>query len=274
MQLTRVLKQGMSGPDVGAVQAGLFITTDEQFGPETAAAVIDYQGSHKLPVTGFVDQQTMDSILAARPLPSAKLDALGRFIRFAGEGKYVLGAGGTNPRQATPFTWRGAQYGSDCIGAVMWAVGCPRHHDAFDEYEGDINVDSALMNAGLAGLGGKGSKTFFSPLDGPMHPGVIVCFRSVWEKDIPGSTAPPSGLVRMGHVGMVAGWTGLTDPAHPEATPWDHQTSSLVTMECCYRIPACRLGHNVNFIDGKTVRGVTNADWGIQFLTFNGPVET
>lgn len=274
MNLTRLLKLGCTGPDVGALQAGLFIDTDEKFGPQTEAAVRDYQESHKLTVDGVVGPRTWESIMAARPLPNPKLDAVGRLVRFAGEGKYILG-GSASPNAATPWSWVGAQRGADCVGGVLWALGCKRHDDSFPEYEGDINTDSMLMDAGLCGLGGKGAQAFFSPLTGPMHPGVIVVYRSVWRKDMPmdwrqANPGNESTMVAMGHTALIAGWTGLKDPEHPEDSPWDMQLATLVTVEVCLRFPACRLGHNVNFL-ARAVHGIVNPDWQPQFITFHGP---
>ncbi len=278
MVLTRVLLLGSTGNDVGAAQSALGLVPDNIFSAAVDAAVRDYQNAHNLAVDGRIGPITWASLMTPRPLPSAKLDAVGRLVHFAGMGKYVLGAGGTNSRKNTPFTWKGAQYGSDCAGFVLWGLGCSRHHDAFPEYEGDINTDSALMDAGLAGLGGAAGRKFFAPLSGPMHPGVCLIYRSVWRRDMPadwvaGNPGKPGDMIRMGHFGMVVGWDGLKNPEKPEETPWNHRTESLVTVECCYRIPAVRVGRNQNFVDGSTVHGMRNPDWGVQFVSFVGPVE-
>ncbi len=271
MELTRNLSRGANGEDVKALQSALGLMPDGIFGPATEAATRDYQTAHKLAVDGVVGQITWASLMQPRGLPNGKLDAVARLAKFAGSGKYVLGAGGTNPNQATPFTWIGAQYGSDCIGAVMWALGCPRHHPDFPEYEGDINTDSALMDAGLFGDEGAGRQAFFAPLTGPMHPGVIVIYRSVWERDLDRLRFGKGAMVHMGHVGLIVGWTGLKNPERPQDNPWDHHLTSLITVECRASWPAVRLGQNVSFTGNGTVKGVTNPRWAPQFLTFHGP---
>lgn len=274
------LKQGSTGQEVVRLQNLLgSVDPDGAFGPNTERAVMAYQAANDLVSDGVVGPKTWARLQRPLPVVDTDLDAVGRLAGFAGRGKYVLGAGGTKPTAPTPFTWRGAQNGSDCIGAVMWALGCPRHHTAFPEYQGDINTDSALLDAGLFGEGdtGKGGCKFFRPTaPGEVHPGTIVIYRSVWARDVwPGQSEDhghaPHDMIRMGHVGLVAGWDGIgPDPAHPLAG-WDGAMRSLVTAECCANWPAVVLGRNRHFLDGGAVAGVGNPDWRVRFLEFVGP---
>lgn len=251
------------------------VDPDGAYGPTTQRAVMAFQAANGLKPDGIAGPLTMAAL--ARPIPPADsdLDAVARLAGFAGRGKYVLGAGGTDPKKPVPFTWRGAQNGSDCIGAVMWALGCPRHHDAFPEYEGDINTDSALMDAGLFGGDGKGLKKFFRPCEG-VKPGTVIIYRSVWMRDLhpgygAGEDEDPSHMVRMGHVGLVVGWDGIgPDPAKPE-TAWNGDPRTLTTVECCAEWPAVVLGRNKHFVDTGTVHGVTNPNWRVKLLDFVGP---
>lgn len=273
----RTLRLGDSGPAVKALQMLLAsIDADGVFGAGTELALLAFQRANGLTPDGIAGPLTVAALTKPVPPGDSDLDAVARLVGFAGRGKYVLGAGGEKPTSPTPFGWRGAQNGADCIGAVMWAEGCPRHHDAFPEYEGDINTDSAIMDAtGL--MGGKGLRKFFTPVEpGGVKSGTIVIYPSVWARDVwPGHEAEhghkPGDMVRMGHVGLVVGWDGIgPDPSRPEKG-WDGVTSHLVTVECCASWPAVRLGRNVHFIDGTVVAGVRNANWGVRFLEFVGP---
>ena len=51
----KMLKRGDSGPDVQTLQSKLLLKQDGQFGPMTEKAVIRFQLSNNLPVTGIVD---------------------------------------------------------------------------------------------------------------------------------------------------------------------------------------------------------------------------
>lgn len=273
-----LLRIGDTGPAVKALQTrlnvlGHEVTPDGIFGPRTEAAVKEFQGLKELPSDGIVGPMTRAKLRQSPDL--AGLNAISRLIQFNQRGRYVLGAGGTNPNAATPFTWKGAQNGSDCIGAVCWGLGIPRSHPQFPEYEGDISCDSALMDAGLL-AGGKGGKKFFAPVEtADVVPGVLVSFpsiraRELWPEGMDGWQ--PSSRVRIGHIGVVAGWDGLQDPFKLDEHPWDGDPRTLVTIECRSSWPAIRLGRNVSFLNRENyARGSykwTNEKWGVRFMRF------
>lgn len=211
------------------------------------------------------------------------LAAVVRLATLAGTGKYKLGAGGMSPNSNTPHSWVGGVYGSDCIGAVMWALRQYRKHKDFPEYRdnkgyGHINCDSAMMDAALI-KGGKGLGKFFRALRPEnVYPGCIVIYPSIRAEEVGLEKKYRKGYrVRIGHVGFVAGWEGLVDPqmafveAPEEGTKWDGDMKKLVTLECCSSTPAIRMRRNVNFLDGSKWKGHENEAWGVRFMEYAGP---
>lgn len=207
------------------------------------------------------------------------LNAVVRLASLNGKGKYLLGGGTNNPNSPNPFSWKNGVYVSDCSRAVCWGLKVqPGGNKLFPEYDGDINVDSMMLDAALL-PGGKGLGKFFRYVPrAKVYPGCIVAYRSIRAKEIPESTKPPQTRVRIGHVGLVAGWAGLVNPQDafveaPEGdAKWDGKLSSLVTVECCASTPAIRLRRNVNFTDSKTKFGAhENPAWGVIFMEYVGP---
>lgn len=175
--------------------------------------------------------------------------AVARLNKFKGQGNYVLGAGNKNPNSPTPFEWKGGVYGADCISVVLWAYMVPKHHPNFPEYEGDINVDSALMDAGLL-QGGKGSRAFFTPVvDKKMVLiGDLVAFPSVRAKELNDTSIAPSTRCRIGHIGLIAGWRDINQEKPDEyETPWSGKLNDLVVLECSSGWPAIKFGYDKNF---------------------------
>lgn len=212
------------------------------------------------------------------------LAAVVRLAALNGTGKYILGGGGKNPASPTPHTWVGGVYGSDCIGAVMWALQHPRFDPGFPEYGGWINCDSAMMDAAVA-TGGKGLGKYFRYVPRTkVYPGCICIFPSIRAHEIGPEYVKKYGLThrcRIGHVGLVAGWEGLVNPEAAfvespadgaERVVWDGKLTSLMTVECCGSSPAIRFRRNVNFTDhALTFAGKTNEAWGVKFLEYVGP---
>jgi sortase A len=67
----RQLMEGMTGPDVKELQRLLGLPQTGTYGPETTAAVSEFQSEHGLPVVGQVGSQTKDA-LARRPRPPSR----------------------------------------------------------------------------------------------------------------------------------------------------------------------------------------------------------
>lgn len=209
------------------------------------------------------------------------LSAVVRLAALNGRGRYLLGGGTNNPNSPTPWSWKNGLYVADCSRAVCWALKIqPGGNKAFPEYDGDINVDSMMLDAALI-PGGKGLGRFFRVVPRTkVYPGCLIAFRSIRAKEIPelAKKHPPQKRVRIGHVGLVAGWDGLVDPqavlveAPPDDLKWNGKLSSLVTVECCASTPAIRMRRNVNFLDSKTkFQGHERPEWGVFFMEYAGP---
>jgi hypothetical protein len=206
--------------------------------------------------------------------------AVARLCQLKGQGNYCLGAGNKNPNSTTPFEWKMGYYGCDYISAVLWAYRCPKHHPSFPEYEGDINVDSALMDAGAI-AGGKGSQAFFTEIHDPasVRIGDLVAFPSVRAHELNDSTLPAESRCRIGHIGLIAGWRGINQEKPNEAeTPWNGNFADFVICECSSGWPAIKFGYDKNFNARKnrTVciwKGVetVNDKWRSRIVRYIGP---
>lgn len=159
-------------------------------------------------------------------------EAVERLDQFVGKGTYGLGAG-AGPNSPTPFNAAGA---CDCIAAVMWAWKQARHDGGFPEYEGDINVDSALMDAGAI-PGGFGRQRYFKLVPvGEAILGDIVMYPSVRASELGDTSFPPQTRLRIGHTGFVRGlYAG------------DTNIKSWWILECSAGNPAIKDHKDVNF---------------------------
>ena len=280
-----VLGPGVSGDPVRQLQARLMElgyhpgAADGVFGPLTEAAVREYQTAVGLTPDGLAGPLTHAKLFPSRSPDLAGINAVARLMQFRDEGKYALGGGGVNPNSNTPWTWVGSVYGADCIGAVCWALGIPRSTPQFPEYEGDIGVDSALMDAGLI-PGGAGGRKFFAPVDAAdVVPGHLVAFPSIrahelWPWNEAAHGFKPQSRVRIGHIGFVVGWDGLTDPFQLNVNTWNGDAATLITLECRASTPAIRLGRNVSFRwrDAYARGGDTwtNPAWECKYMRYVG----
>lgn len=159
--------------------------------------------------------------------------AIARARSMIGKGiRYKLGAGGRNPNNATPETFRDGVLGSDCAGFVAWSWGFdrlqsptlkgrpgqfnptskgslsgytlldaikPSEYNFFDYYGGWINTDSMLQDAF------DNNADWFTHLPKPI-PGAIIVYGSVGKgKDR-----------RIGHEGLVVEAPIIWDPKDVE----------------------------------------------------------
>jgi hypothetical protein len=297
VQNPEVLQRGDTGQEVYLLQSLLKIQVDGVFGPQTEVAVRRFQQAKGLEVDGIVGEKTREALMelvpntpSTPPTPPTRvtdpvqlrgLQAAARLASLKGQGKYGLGAGGTNPNSATPFGWWNGLYACDCIGAVCWAFGIPRKMASFPEYGGDINVDSMMMDARAIEGYDKGEQRFFKVIPKELvRPGSIVCFPSVTagelgvEKDNPRWTK--STRLRVGHVGIVCGWKGLADVGDPHATPWSGDIAELTVVECSGGNPAVKFGLDQNFHAHDERREYTYGEksfreerWRTQFVEFH-----
>lgn len=66
MTASRILHLGLRGDDVGAIQKILNLTQDDNFGPQTEAAVQKFQKDHGLTPDGFVGSLTLAALQAEK----------------------------------------------------------------------------------------------------------------------------------------------------------------------------------------------------------------
>jgi hypothetical protein len=170
--------------------------------------------------------------------------AVKRLKQWVGHGAYGLGKGDKDSKSDTPFEYVGSapdglKRQADCIAAVLWAYGAPRHHPDFPEYEGDINVDSALMDAGCI-KGDFSAKKFFRELADGKNAAVgdILMFPSVRAAELHDTTQRPDTRIRIGHTGLVAGFR--------DDKP-TNRIADMVVLECSGGYPAVKLGFDKNF---------------------------
>ncbi len=127
---------------------------------------------------------------AARHPAVAVHPAVSRARSMVGKLNYVLGAGGRDPKAATPETTRDGRKGCDCVGFVMWCLGIDRFQSTFALYGGWMNTDSTVADA-------EGPVSWWELRE--LHdarPGDLVVFPSV-DLDHDGDRD------RIGHVGIV-----------------------------------------------------------------------
>lgn len=189
-------------------------------------------------------------------------EAVNRLRPFVGRGVYGLGAG-TSWRNPTPFSTANR---CDCSAAVLWAWKQERHDENFPEYEGDINVDSALMDAGLI-PGGKGKQRYFKPVAlTDARVGDIVMFPSVRASELDIASVPAATRIRIGHTGLVAAIHG------PTVADWE-------VLECSASGKyAIKLGPDYNFHIHNMRRVVTyngrifaSDKWQTRVVRYVGP---
>lgn len=188
-EAVRILQQAL-------VDAGYSISVDGSFGPQTLQCVKAFQKARGLPITGEADQALLSTLKVpvTRPLALPQLRPLADILSRAWywvtqNAKYVLGAGGRSPDAPTPFTTKGADVGSDCVGWALWALGIDRYQPKlFTYYDGWMNTDSIIADAKTKVGGG-----LWQLLSKP-EAGCLVVFPSLYKD---------GRMIRMGHVGLV-----------------------------------------------------------------------
>jgi peptidoglycan hydrolase-like protein with peptidoglycan-binding domain len=65
-----LFRQGQSSPTIAIAQKALGVTADGAFGPLTFKALVSWQASHGVPVTGVLDKATWAKLVPSSPSPS------------------------------------------------------------------------------------------------------------------------------------------------------------------------------------------------------------
>lgn len=203
-------------------------------------------------------------------------EAVNRLLKFVNTGTYGLGKGDKNALADSPFEFVASAPGPstaknqcDCIGAVLWAFASPRHVPLFPEYEGDINVDSALMDAGCI-KGDHSLRKFF--VEQPIgEPGDILMFPSVRAGELGDTSVPASTRIRIGHTGLITG--SMTKNRDP-----NYYIANFSVLECSSGTPAVKHGWDANFHGQNNRANVTwkgnvhtNHSWRTRIVRYVGP---
>ncbi len=192
---------GDKGEDVRQLQLLLQITADGEFGPKTKEAVRKFQEDNGLVADGIAGPKVMALLAKRKPTRPAlrKLaDSLARaWHQTTQKARYILGEGGRNPANLTPFTpnAKGA-LGSDCVGFVLWCLGIDRYQpELFGFYDGWMNTDSIIMDAKYSDTYVQRKKPRLWKLLNRPEVGSLVIFPSLRNS--------AGKMTRMGHVGIV-----------------------------------------------------------------------
>lgn len=201
-------------------------------------------------------------------------EAVSRLLKFVNMGTYGLGKGDKDELAASPFQFvatapRNAKNQCDCIAAVLWAFKCPRKTGMFPEYGGDINVDSALMDAGCI-KGDYVLRKFFVELE-VGEPGDILMFPSVRAGELGDKSYPAAARLRIGHTGLITGQRVK-----------NCDTTSIIAnysvLECSSGSPAIKHGWDTNFHVQNNRANVTwqgtvhtNPSWRTRVVRYVGP---
>jgi hypothetical protein len=211
-------------------------------------------------------------VITVRPTTAA--EAVARALAFAGTAgatvTYQLengGGGGRDPWAPTPTpTGR-----LDCSGFACWASGYPRHIADFAEYDGDINVDSAIMDADrkrsyfaevAAGQAQPGDWVVYPSRDRG-HPGglvghvaVIVAVPQGWQLDRNGQGYTALRVVQCAafHGRAIretdgAFWDGLDHGGHPKASRILRPTRYVAAAPAAHEMTAALLAGALPALD-------------------------
>lgn len=186
---------------------------------------------------------------ASTPLP--RVDPVVRARGRVGTGRYLVGAGGLDPRAAIPDTSRGIRTGCDGAGFLAWCLGYPRHHRDFVWGWDWINPDSMIVEAEARGA-------WFRPVSRP-EVGAVLAYPSIdLERD--GRTD------RAGHAGLIVAaptsWNGT-------ASAW----SAIRVIHCSLSIQrrrgyAIAETHAADWAQRAVFRGASLPRWRTRILRY------
>lgn len=114
--------------------------------------------------------------------------------------RYILGAGGRDPNNSSPTTYKNTKLGCDCIGFVCWALGIDRYQPGFPRYDGWMNTDSIINESRLVpDWSGEGPDPWWKRLryrEREVQTGDVVVYPGKFKD---------GKRVRPGHCGLVTG---------------------------------------------------------------------
>lgn len=183
---------------ISLVNVGYKLGVDGDFGLETDRIVKLFQTAQGMAPDGNVGSAVLSALRTKqwkdsteKPKLRTVTDRIAKaWFWSTQKAKYILGEGGREPTNATPFTPdKKGTLGSDCVGWVLWCLGIDRYQPKlFTYYDGWMNTDSIIDDA-KSGVGGKLWKLLKRP-----EVGSLIIFPSLRSG---------GKMTRMGHVGLV-----------------------------------------------------------------------
>jgi hypothetical protein len=168
-----------------------------------------------------------------------------------GTGRYLVGAGGRDPRASTPDSTARGRSGCDDAGFLAWCFGYDRYQRGFAYGWDWINADSMILEAETLGA-------WFRPLPEP-EVGAVVAYSSVdLERD--------GHRDRVGHAGLVV--------ALPVKWSTDgHAWATMRIIHCARSIQRRRRHaidetHAVAWAHRASCRGTSHPYWRTRFLRY------
>jgi hypothetical protein len=183
--------------------------------------------------------------------PPPARDAVNRARSLIGSGRYLVGAGGRDPRASTPDSMIGGRRGCDYAGFLAWCFGYDRYHRRFTCGWDWINADSMIAEAETLAV-------WFRQLPEP-EIGAVVAYSSIdLERD--------GHRDRKGHAGLV-----VAVPATWSAD--DRAWAALRIIHCAPSIQRRRRHaidetHAVAWAHRASCRGASHPYWRTRFLRY------
>lgn len=185
------------------------------------------------------------------PMALPARTALTRARSVVGTGRYLVGAGGRDPRASTPDSAVCGRCGCDDAGFLAWCFGYDRYQRGFAYGWDWINADSMILEAETLGA-------WFRPLPEP-EVGAVVSYSSI-------------DLERDGHRDRV-GHTGLVVALPERWSTDDHVWAAMRIIHCASSIQR-RRGHAIDETHGvawahrASYRGASHPYWRTRFLRY------